>query len=186
MVDFIVRRSGDDFECNIEIEGEIPQTARIELTDCDLHVVRETMDFGEPEMGMSTEFTIYDFPPTQEPGRFDQRLKKAGGESLGSVSILWHSGGERMRVNHFKISEEAEGRGLGTTLLLVAFGLAELAGSEEVHLWIGGGQDTVEWVINRGVPRELIDTTSTGNLSATLDFDAVDYDRSRVNVNRTG
>jgi len=184
MVDFIMRRSGPDYDCNILIEGDIPQAARITLQDCDLHVVREELEYMEAEQGMSTTFRIYDLSLDEEPGRFDKRLKKAGGESLGSISILWFSGGNEMKINHLKIDNSVRGEGLGSVLMMIAFGLGELAQIRDIGFWIGGGGETVDWLVKKGVPRSLIDTTSTGNVSTTMRFREIDYDRDRITVRR--
>jgi len=184
MVDFIVRKSGKDYDCNLVIEGDIPQAAMITAKDCDIHIAREEVKFMEAKSSMNTTFRIYDLPPDEEPQPWDSKLKKADGKSLGSISILWYSDNKELKINHLKIDDSARGEGLGSTLLMIAFGLGELAQAKDMGFWIGGGEDTVEWLVDRGVPREYIETTSTGNPSFTMHFSRIDYDKSRVEVKR--
>jgi len=187
--------TGDDYRCAVTLRGDIPQRADIEYGGCDLLAQRKPQLVETMAEGTNIDLKVYDLPPGTDLRRHVTYLKKADGEMIANVSVLFGGSAKTdhrvpdpyVRINHFNIDPSARRSGLGTTMLLTVLAIAEMSDRENVQVWIGDTDDdaTTQWLIDNGFPAGDIDHTPSGNLSFDTTLDRIGYDRGRVSVIQT-
>ena len=185
MVEYeLIHTNGDDFDCMVWMEGVHPETADIELRDCDI-----TMNYVEPlvggfERGQPMNLRLFDGEHQGDKQFRSTKIKSKGGNSYGSMSFSFNKMDNDAELIHLLVDDTMRGRGLGKVLFTIFMGLCEIEDADSIRMNIGGGEDTASWLEGMGVPGEDIEMAGSNLARVHTHLGDIQYDRSNLTVNK--
>lgn len=185
MVEYeIIRTNGDDYDCDILIEGDIPEGAKIELSNCDIEARYVEPMVGGFERGQSVKLRLFDGKYERGDRRRSTKIASKGGNSYGSMSFRFNTMDWDVELIHLLVDKTERGKGLGVLLYKIFIGLCVLEDVSTIRMNIGGGEETMDWLNGMGIPKEDMEKKGKNLARVKTRMDRIKHDWGNLKVTK--